>query len=96
MESKLCEILGKETESTKYRLDIKQMLSKIVYDEKHGTKEMLESGLPEKINNIMDAFVELTDIVKNTIYVDKNNKRYENLIKLGDLHIYSDCRHMSL
>jgi hypothetical protein len=86
---------------TKYRLDImpphlKQMLSKIVYDEKHGTKEMLESGLPEKINNIMDAFVELTDIVKNTIYVDKNNKRYENLIKLGDLHIYSDGRHMSL
>jgi hypothetical protein len=60
----------------------------------HGTKENTTSGLPEKINNVTDAYVELERLVMDprTQYINDNT--YEHLTKIGDLHVYDNGRPM--
>jgi hypothetical protein len=56
-------------------------------------KKLKESG----VQYSTESFLRLIQIVSqnNTIYIDKNNKYYENFTKLGDLHIFSDGRPMN-
>ena len=74
---------------------LKNMLKKILYNSKYETEEIIESGLPNSINNVLDAFIELKSIIKDHIIVSENNKYYENLNKLGDLHIYENGKYMN-
>jgi hypothetical protein len=73
------------------------ILDKVVFDEIYGTKEIIASGLPNKIHNVKDAFKELRSYMNtpitiqyNTLYYDYNPK----WSRLGDLHIYSDGSNM--
>jgi hypothetical protein len=58
------------------------------------TKEREETGLPRKINNIMDFLIKLEDHISNNDTIHANNKQFEFATKLGDFHIYQDGRMM--
>jgi len=60
----------------------------------YGTKENTKTGLPKKINNVMDASKELERLIESPWYKSKNETKYGALTKLGDLHIYDDIRPM--
>ena len=70
--------------------------AKLKYTTKYGTPQLLTSGLPKKINNIMDAFSVLQSICANQSFVTQNDTCYnigehrEAYGKIGDLHIYDD------
>lgn len=61
----------------------------------HGTKENTTSGLPEKINNITDAYMELERLIMDPRTQSINDNAYETLTKIGDLHIYDNGRPMN-
>ena len=61
----------------------------------HGTKENTTSGLPEKINNITDAYMELERLIMDPRTQSINDNTYETLTKIGDLHIYDNGRPMN-
>ena len=75
--------------------DIKDFFNKVVYDNAYGTDELINSGLPGKINNVYDAFRALSNIVSaeqpalsdGVFSLPKYNS-------LGELHVYSDGRAM--
>lgn len=58
----------------------------------YGTKEIKTSGLPNKINNVTDAYKELERLVKT--FENANDIHYSKFDKLGDLHIYDNGRPM--
>ena len=70
------------------------------YDKEYGTPEMLTSGLPKKMHNIMDVLRVLQEICFNTSFITQNNNCYDiggaryGFGKIGDLHIYADNRDM--
>lgn len=86
----------------KLELDsLKEILDKVQYckslhsgDDCYGTIENTKSGLPNKINNVKDAHNALLGLVKDPNYITENNDEYNNLYKLGDLHVYYDGRPM--
>jgi hypothetical protein len=59
-----------------------------------GTKENTKYGLPNKINNIIDANKELERSVLSPWYQVKNDANYASQTKLGDLHVYDNGRPM--
>jgi hypothetical protein len=63
-----------------------------VYNDKFGTKEEIDSGLPKMINNVIDAHTAL----KKLVFKSKasNDDYFKRRPKLGDLHIYIDGRPM--
>jgi hypothetical protein len=74
---------------------IKKLFNKVVYSGDYGTPEIIGSGLPNKINNIYDAFSELSDMVykeepkkSDDLYSDPEHISY------GELHVYSDGQPM--
>lgn len=60
----------------------------------YGTKENVASGLPNKVNNVTDAYRELDRLISNSWAQASNDIYYAPLTKLGDLHIYDDGRPM--
>ncbi len=58
-----------------------------------GTRPLPHNGFPSRINNVRDAekFIRKSIINNNTMR-DYNEFTYENMKKLGDLHVYSDGR----
>ena len=68
----------------------------INYEIKNGTPQLLTSGLPKKIHNVMDAFALLKTICMNQSFINQNNTCYymggvrHGFKKIGDLHIYDD------
>jgi len=60
----------------------------------YGTKENVASGLPNKVNNVTDAYSELERLISNSWAQASNDIYYAPLTKLGDLHIYHDGRAM--
>ena len=62
---------------------------------KYGTRPLPHAGYPSRINNVRDAekFIRNAILTNKAIY-DYNELTYENVNKLGDLHIYSDGRNM--
>jgi hypothetical protein len=75
--------------------DIKDFFNKVVYDNTFGTDELINSGLPGKINNVYDAFRALSKMISaeqpalsdGVFSLPKYNS-------LGELHVYSDGRAM--
>jgi hypothetical protein len=61
-------------------------------DKQYGTKENIKSGLPNKIFNVVDAHIELKNMVKNNVL--KNNNDYQNKELLGTFNIYQNGREM--
>ena len=60
-----------------------------------GTRPLSHNGYPYKINNVRDAekFIRKV-IVNNTTIQDYNEFIFEDMEKMGDLHVYSDGRNM--
>ena len=70
------------------------VLKKIVYKEKYGTKEILDSGLPNKIHNVVDMRKSLEEVINRPTY-KKDNDIYFSLHKnMGKFDIYQDKRPM--
>ena len=72
---------------------IKYLFNSVVYDEQFGTPENTASGLPTEINNVTDALYSLSDMVAAN-EPTLSNKLYHAHVSYGELHIYSDGRHM--
>ena len=75
--------------------DIKNFFNKVVYDNTYGTDELINSGLPGKINNVYDAFRALSNIVYNEQPALSDGVfLLPEYTSLGELHVYSDGRAM--
>ena len=56
-------------------------------NKQYGTREETASDLPY-INNVWDMYMSLGRMAMDTSQQEQNEKNYEGLTKLGDLHIY--------
>jgi hypothetical protein len=74
--------------------DIFRLINKTVYGTFYGTKETVKSGFPNKINNITDAYQALETHISEPFIMEKNERHYAGMQKLGDLHIYDNGRPM--
>jgi len=74
--------------------NFEKMLDKIVFKKSFGTKEIVKSGFPKKINNVMDACKELEEYILKPQFLAKNEGFYNLMPKIGDFHIYQDGRPM--
>ena len=71
--------------------EINKLFNSIVYTGDYGTNQLIRSGLPNKINNVMDAFKSLKKICLDRTFIDSNNNCFSDPDKkIGDLHIYGD------
>ena len=59
-------------------------------DKRYGTEPNINSGIPNTINNIQDAYLMLESLVDNRNSQVQNETAYVNMTKLGDLHIFND------
>jgi hypothetical protein len=59
----------------------------------YGTRPLPHHGFPSRINNVEDAekFIR-TAIMTNQSMHDLNEYKYQNMGKLGDMHVFSDGR----
>ena len=55
----------------------------------YGTRPNRTSGLPDKINNVIDAFTFMHSIIKHPDLLAKNELDYQHSTKMGELHIYA-------
>jgi len=63
---------------------------------KYGTKPQT-SGLPGKIQTVNDVEQILRDsLLSNTALQTLNDSYYANMVKICDIHIYSDGRNMQV
>jgi len=88
---RLMHILNKTVNIPNVDQKIKDLMAKVVYNKKFGTKELEHTGLPDKIHNVFDAFSALSDIMNeqepalsDAVYAD------DKYSSLGELHVYSD------
>jgi hypothetical protein len=72
----------------------RQMLPNVIFEGSYYTKEIKDSGYPDTINNVTDAYNVLKDIVSRQDMIDANSGFYIGKTKLGDLHIYDDGGNM--
>jgi len=75
--------------------EIKQLINKVVYSTEYGTAENHTIGLPDKINNITDAFYALSEMVGSE-QPNKSDQLYpvSTYSSYGELHVYADGRPM--
>ena len=80
-------------------MHLKELLQKIQYginvdqeNKIYGTIENEKSGLPNKINNVVDARNALGQLIMSEPLQHTNKESYLSKEKLGDLHIYDDGR----
>jgi hypothetical protein len=78
---------------------LSSLLKKVTYgqglsgsDKRYGTKLNKKSGLPNKINNVTDAFLALLELIKDPAQQEQNETAYSTFTKLGELHIHNDSR----
>jgi len=78
---------------------LKELLQKIQYginvdqeNKIYGTIENEKSGLPNKINNVVDARDALGQLIMSEPLQHTNQESYLSKEKLGELHIYDDGR----
>ena len=75
------------------------LLNNVKYIENFGTPENKKSGLTRdfrysSINNIMDAFVILKELLQLPYIIAQNDNFYVDKTKIGDLNIYDDGKDM--
>lgn len=73
---------------------LNEILGKIVYEKTFGTKENMTSGLPDKINNVVDMCDALEELINVPTYKIDNDSYFSALTNIGDFHIYQDKRPM--
>ena len=61
----------------------------------YGTRPIPHHGFPSRINNVEDAekFIR-SAIMTNQAMYDLNEYKYDNMDKLGDMHVFSDGRNL--
>ena len=74
---------------------LNEILEKIVYNSDYGTKENMKSGLPNKINNVVDMCDALENLINTPTYKIDNDSYFSSLTNIGDFHIYQDRRPMT-
>jgi hypothetical protein len=91
----------KKYKKSLHRESLMDVLNKVNYcqklydpDDCFGTIENTKSGLPKKINNVIDAHDALLELVKDQIFIHENEENYSYYEKLGDLHVHYDGRPM--
>jgi len=72
----------------------KKFLENIIYENYFGTPEIIERRFPNYTANIYDALSFLTEICTTKKALEHNDKLYDPILKLGDLHVYNDGRNM--
>jgi len=78
--------------------ELSDMLTKTVFTGPYGTAEKLTSGLPSKINNVIDARIELRRLIRDPKYRAINEQYYSaanNFTQMGTIHIYTNGRPMT-
>jgi hypothetical protein len=83
--------------------NIINVINKVVYgeginepdDRVYGTKPNMNNGLPLHINNVVDAEMEIRNLLKHQLISGANNASYNDANKIGDMHIYPDGRPVS-
>ena len=71
----------------------KQLLT-VIYNERFGTPEIIQSRQPVRIANVSDAEISLRTMIKSDVFKRVNNDCVVGLTKMGDLHVYEDGRNM--
>lgn len=74
---------------------LNEILEKIVYNSEYGTKENMKSGLPNKINNVVDMCDALEKLINTPTYKIDNDSYFSAQTNIGDFHIYQDRRPMT-
>jgi hypothetical protein len=75
--------------------DFAILLQKVVFKKVYGTKEIAQSGLPNKINHISDACTSLEEMILKSDSTFQNDLLYSTMKSMGEFHIYQDERPMS-
>jgi len=83
----------------KDRENIYVLMNAVKFIEEYGTPEDKNSGLTgnfntSSINNIVDAFFILKELIQLPYIITQNDNFYNDKIKLGDLNIYDDGKDM--
>jgi hypothetical protein len=68
-------------------------LNLLIYDDDFGTKPIRKTETDydtDVINNVMDAFEKLNEIILREKFVNYNTTFYETKTKIGEMHIYGD------
>jgi hypothetical protein len=66
------------------------LLYKIVFTKRFGTKEKVNSGLPTRVNNVVDFCKELEEIIDTPEHILYNNSRFNPYECIGNFHIYEN------
>lgn len=61
----------------------------------YGTREQVNSRLPNKIVNVIDMHTELKGLVMDPTSINQNTEYFKTKNKLGTLNIYTDGREMT-
>ena len=93
---------NRKPDEIKVSKEINELFKKIVYavglkaDDNHsGTKENKSSGLPSRIQNVLDAEKALRELLISRPFIKLNNFKYSDKAKrMGTLHIYTDGTQM--
>jgi len=75
---------------TSHVKQISDTLDKVVFTKMFGTKEVIKSGLPNRIVNVNDAEIAFRQLLLKPDFIVKNNQYASAYTKMGDLHIYAD------
>jgi hypothetical protein len=70
--------------------ELNDLVKKVIYTEKYGTAELLDTGYPHNIYNVQDAAKFLIGYISSTKFMNKNNQVNAAKKKLGDLYVYAN------
>jgi hypothetical protein len=70
------------------------VIRKLKYKGNFGTKENKKQGYPKSINNVIDVFSALVDIMKDPAQIQINEAAYAGKKQIGVLTVYEDGRPM--
>jgi len=76
----------------KHLSDLHTLCQLVKYTTSYGTPDTVNTGLPYKIYNVMDACISLQKMITQPEKQNHNTSVYSTKTKLGDMHVYSDGR----
>ena len=74
---------------------LQNVIDKVEYSSTYGTKEILSTEFPVKINNVVDMWSALSDIINDSVYKTANDKYFSAMKNIGVFNIYYDKRPMT-
>ena len=73
---------------------LQNVIDKVEYSSPYGTKEILSKEFPVKINNVVDMWSALSEIINDPAYKTANDEYFNTLSHVGVFDIYYDGRPM--